>query len=551
MRTRVSSLPFASSAVACLTAALLLGQTSLAAAQTPFVPYFGKNNIHYDKFEWHIYTTDHFEIYYYPEIEKHLERVAGVRRERVPAGQRRSEARPVVQDAAHPVQDAQRVRAGERRSGRGAGRRRRVRRAEPQPDGHADRRSARPALRPHHARAHAPVRVRHHPAVAHPPQRAAVGQRGRCRLRARAVERDRPDGGARRRGRRHRPEDVRDGRLRRHGQRAAGLQPRPRGLRVHRGEVRQGRHPAVPVRAAQERHRRRRGRLRGSAADEEGRVRPGLRALPEGPLQAVPRQGAPGRLRPRPRAEQGEDELRRSALDRAVAVRRPDRRRHGQPQGPRAGHRADLGEGRVDRAEPHRRLRQGHGLRPHRAARRADQRHAVDVVVAERRSPRVFRAHREGAHAHRAERADQAHRSADSDEVGRRAGIAVLRAGRPHDCVRGAARRGRRHLHGESRHQRGRQPHQRRLRRLRADVFARRQVHRLQRARERQPEAVPAGSRHEEEDAAHLRDAGRDRGAVHRRPHARVLVDRHRSGGAARARKWRRTATSTTSGRST
>ena len=47
------------------------------AAQTPFVPYFGKNRIHYDNFEWHIYTTDHFEIYYYPELEQHLERVAG------------------------------------------------------------------------------------------------------------------------------------------------------------------------------------------------------------------------------------------------------------------------------------------------------------------------------------------------------------------------------------------------------------------------------------------------------------------------------------------
>jgi hypothetical protein len=44
--------------------------------QTAFVPYYGKNNIHYDKFDWHIYTTDHFEIYYYPELEKHLERVA-------------------------------------------------------------------------------------------------------------------------------------------------------------------------------------------------------------------------------------------------------------------------------------------------------------------------------------------------------------------------------------------------------------------------------------------------------------------------------------------
>ena len=36
-------------------------------------------------------------------------------------------------------------------------------------------------------------------------------------------------------------------------------------------------------------------------------------------------------------------------------------------------------------------------------------------------------------------------------------------------------------------------------------LFARRQVPRLQRARQRQPEAVPPRSRHEEEDAAHLR----------------------------------------------
>jgi hypothetical protein len=55
----------------------ILGQAGPLAAQTPFVPYFGKNNIHYDTFDWHIYTTDHFEIYYYPELEHHLERVAG------------------------------------------------------------------------------------------------------------------------------------------------------------------------------------------------------------------------------------------------------------------------------------------------------------------------------------------------------------------------------------------------------------------------------------------------------------------------------------------
>ena len=58
--------------------ALLFFVTSFhdAAAQTGFVPYYGKNGkIRYDHFKWHIYTTDHFEIYYYPEIEKHLERV--------------------------------------------------------------------------------------------------------------------------------------------------------------------------------------------------------------------------------------------------------------------------------------------------------------------------------------------------------------------------------------------------------------------------------------------------------------------------------------------
>jgi WD40 repeat protein len=73
MRTRVPLSPIAT--VAC--ALLVGGFARVATAQTSMVPYFGKNNIHYDKFEWHIYTTDHFEIYYYPEIKQHLERVAG------------------------------------------------------------------------------------------------------------------------------------------------------------------------------------------------------------------------------------------------------------------------------------------------------------------------------------------------------------------------------------------------------------------------------------------------------------------------------------------
>ena len=49
----------------------------IASAQTAYVPYFGKNQIRYDNFDWHTYQTEHFEIYYYPEIEPHLERIAG------------------------------------------------------------------------------------------------------------------------------------------------------------------------------------------------------------------------------------------------------------------------------------------------------------------------------------------------------------------------------------------------------------------------------------------------------------------------------------------
>ena len=47
--------------------ALFLVWPSLASAQTPFVPYFGKNQVRYDHFRWQIYTTDHFEIFYYPD----------------------------------------------------------------------------------------------------------------------------------------------------------------------------------------------------------------------------------------------------------------------------------------------------------------------------------------------------------------------------------------------------------------------------------------------------------------------------------------------------
>src|ERR671934_74398 len=58
-----------------LFAFVYIAGTIAASAQTPFVPYYGKNRIRYNDFKWRVYKTDHFEIYYYPEIEQHLERV--------------------------------------------------------------------------------------------------------------------------------------------------------------------------------------------------------------------------------------------------------------------------------------------------------------------------------------------------------------------------------------------------------------------------------------------------------------------------------------------
>src|SRR6478609_9639748 len=62
-------------ATAALALIFITGSAASAFAQTGYVPYYGKNRIRYDTFKWTIYTTDHFEIYYYPEIEQHLERV--------------------------------------------------------------------------------------------------------------------------------------------------------------------------------------------------------------------------------------------------------------------------------------------------------------------------------------------------------------------------------------------------------------------------------------------------------------------------------------------
>jgi WD40 repeat protein len=58
-------------------AVAMVGVTPPSAnAQTPFVPYFGKNQIRFFNFDWKVYTTEHFDLYYYTSIEPHLERIA-------------------------------------------------------------------------------------------------------------------------------------------------------------------------------------------------------------------------------------------------------------------------------------------------------------------------------------------------------------------------------------------------------------------------------------------------------------------------------------------
>ena len=68
MCTRKTRGPVALVGTALLTLVFSAGFAHEAYAQTGYIPYYGKNKIRYNNFRWHIYTTDHFEVYYYPEI---------------------------------------------------------------------------------------------------------------------------------------------------------------------------------------------------------------------------------------------------------------------------------------------------------------------------------------------------------------------------------------------------------------------------------------------------------------------------------------------------
>jgi hypothetical protein len=56
-------------------AALALALLAAAPAHAQFFPYYGKNKVVYDNFNWRVYRSPHFEVYYYPEFEQHLGRV--------------------------------------------------------------------------------------------------------------------------------------------------------------------------------------------------------------------------------------------------------------------------------------------------------------------------------------------------------------------------------------------------------------------------------------------------------------------------------------------
>ena len=336
----------------------------------PFVPYFGKNNIHYDKFDWHIYTTDHFEIYYYPEIEKHLERVAGYAESAYQQISADLKHDLLVQGAADPLQDAQRVRAAERRS---PARRRKA--SARSPSRCATACCCRSTIRPTSSTASSSHELTHHFEFDIIPQslirrnvplwveRRAVG------LRARPVDAARPDDGARRRGRRHRAEDdARSKATATPATRASSTTSATRSSSSSRRSTARKASASSCSRCA-----------RASSAAARTPTKKRFKMKKDEFDQAFERylkdRFKPFRDKERP-ADYGRDlapnqEKTHFAealsiapspsgdLIAAVTVNRKDRR---------ARHRPALVEGRLDRPQPDRGLRQGHGLRPHRPA---------------------------------------------------------------------------------------------------------------------------------------------------------------------------------------
>ena len=436
----------------------------------------------------------------------------GLRRERLSADQRRPEARPAVQGAADPVQDAQRVRAAERRS-----RARRRKASARSPSRSATAWCCRSTSRPTGSTASSSTSSRTCSSSTSSrsrssAERAAVGERRPVRLRARAVDADRPDDGPRRGGRRHRAEDEPSSRAT--ATRATRASSTTSATRVFE---------FIEAKWGKEGIRQFLFSLRKSViGGGEDAYEEAFKMKPDEFDQAFERylkeRFKPFRDKERP-ADYGRDlapnpektRLRRGAVHRAVAVGRSARGRHGQPEGPELDIVLLSSKDGVDRPQPDEGFDKDMGFDHIVQLGRAVRHDAVDVVVAEGRSPRLLRAHREGAHAHHPERARRGKiEQRIADEVGRRARVADASrptAGRSRSrrCAAASATSSRVDLETEE------------VVNLTnddfadygADLLARRQVHHLHRARQRQPEAVPLRPRHEEEDAAHLRHARR------------------------------------------
>ena len=322
-----------------LIAALTLGWTAadaMAQAATQFFPYYGKNRVKYDDFQWHIYTTDHFEIFYYPEVEEHLERIASYAESayaQISADLTHDLANlvPLVIFKTHSEFEQQNIIPGAVSDGVAAFAepfRQRIVLPIDEPPDQLYRLIA-------HELTHQRVRVRHHPALGHPARHPAVGRRGARRLPGRRVAPPRPDDGPRRRPLGHPAGD----------EQLPGLRPQrePRGSSTTSGTPPSsssrtaGAWPGVreflfslrkSVIGGEER------RLRGRVQHPRRGVRRRVLVLHPAPLPGLPRQGTARRLRPRPRPRPLRDAVPGRLLDRAVAVRRPPRRLRGQPQGP-------------------------------------------------------------------------------------------------------------------------------------------------------------------------------------------------------------------------
>ena len=354
------------------------------------MPYYGKNQIRYDNFKRYIYTTDHFEIYYYPETEQHLERVASYAEsayQQISADLKHDLAFKVsmiIFKTSSEFQE-QNVIPGAATEGVGAF-------AEP-----TRNRMLLPLDEPpdlcYRLIVHELTHIFEFDIIPQSLIRRSVP------LWVNEGLSDYMTGS-------WTPIDlmtVRDAAV-------SDIVPKMTDLEGYGGfnnprliynlghavfefidiAMGQGRLASIPVLAAQERDRWRRGRVRGSPQAASGGIRPGVREVSEEPLQAVPRQGATGRLWAEPGAEPAEDEVRQCLLGRAGTVGRNHCRDDRQSQGPGARYRPALGERRVRHPQPDQRLRSDQGLRIHRRARQPLGHRAMDVVVTRERQLAYF-----------------------------------------------------------------------------------------------------------------------------------------------------------------